>query len=213
MPLSDAQIDRYSRQIILPEVGGRGQERLLAARVALSGVGAMAATAARYLTGAGIGELRLSTDLAALADELRDLNPDVTVCAGDADGSTTVVIVGDLTGSALDGCARQARALRVPTVAAARRGRGGWLHVATAADDCAGCAARTAALHGADADGPLDDAAAGVLGSLLALAGMERALGRAHGGAPLAWFDAATSMLTALPVTRFADCDACAPRA
>jgi adenylyltransferase/sulfurtransferase len=60
MPLSDAQIDRYSRQIILPEVGGRGQERLLAARVALRGVGAMAATAARYLTGAGIGELRLS---------------------------------------------------------------------------------------------------------------------------------------------------------
>ena len=104
--LTDVQIDRYSRQIILPEVGGRGQERLLAARVALIGAGVMAATAARYLTGAGIGELRLSADLAALSDELRDLNPDVTVSAGDADASTTVVIAGDLAGSALDRCVR-----------------------------------------------------------------------------------------------------------
>jgi len=37
--LTDAQIERYGRQIILPEVGGRGQERLLAARVAVAGAG------------------------------------------------------------------------------------------------------------------------------------------------------------------------------
>jgi hypothetical protein len=36
MTLSDADIDRWSRQILLPEVGGRGQQRLLAARVGLS---------------------------------------------------------------------------------------------------------------------------------------------------------------------------------
>ena len=39
MPLTDAQIDRYSRQIILPEVGGRGQERLLARCVEVIGNG------------------------------------------------------------------------------------------------------------------------------------------------------------------------------
>jgi len=35
MTLNDAQINRWSRQILVPEVGGRGQERLLAARVAV----------------------------------------------------------------------------------------------------------------------------------------------------------------------------------
>ena len=52
--LTDAQVERYSRQIILPEVGARGQERLLAARVAVHGDGAAAATATTLLAGAGL---------------------------------------------------------------------------------------------------------------------------------------------------------------
>ena len=52
--LTDAQVERWSRQIVLPEVGARGQERLLAARVAVHGDGAAAATATTLLAGAGL---------------------------------------------------------------------------------------------------------------------------------------------------------------
>jgi hypothetical protein len=53
-----ASVRRYSRQIALPEIGADGQERLLAAEVALVGRGMALETAARYLTGAGVGRLR-----------------------------------------------------------------------------------------------------------------------------------------------------------
>lgn len=62
MSLTDAQIERYSRQIILPEVGGRGQERLLAARVLLIGAGGLGSVAALYLAAAGIGTLGIVDD-------------------------------------------------------------------------------------------------------------------------------------------------------
>jgi molybdopterin/thiamine biosynthesis adenylyltransferase len=51
--LSDALVERYSRQILLPEVGGRGQERLCAARVTVTGGGDAGAFAATLLAGAG----------------------------------------------------------------------------------------------------------------------------------------------------------------
>jgi adenylyltransferase/sulfurtransferase len=52
--LSDADIERWSRQILLPEVGGRGQERLMAARVALLGDGGLATRCADLLRRAGV---------------------------------------------------------------------------------------------------------------------------------------------------------------
>lgn len=57
MSLDDRQVELFSRQILLREVGGRGQERLLAARVLLIGGGPAAETAATYLAGAGVGTL------------------------------------------------------------------------------------------------------------------------------------------------------------
>jgi hypothetical protein len=57
MTLSDVQVERYSRQILLPEVGGRGQARLLAARVAVAGAGEAAAVVATLLGRAGVGRL------------------------------------------------------------------------------------------------------------------------------------------------------------
>jgi hypothetical protein len=51
--LADALVERYSRQILLPEIGGRGQERLCATRVTVSGGGDAGAFAATLLGGAG----------------------------------------------------------------------------------------------------------------------------------------------------------------
>lgn len=54
MTLTDEQIERWSRQILLPEVGGRGQLRLLAARVAIAGDGPVATWTADLLHRAGV---------------------------------------------------------------------------------------------------------------------------------------------------------------
>jgi molybdopterin/thiamine biosynthesis adenylyltransferase len=74
--LTDTQIERYSRQIILPEVGGRGQQTLLSAAVAVVGAGEPANTAAVYLAAAGVGTLSVADAIAAALD---GLNPDCTM--------------------------------------------------------------------------------------------------------------------------------------
>lgn len=101
-PFSDAQVRRYSRQILLPTVGGRGQAALLAAEVAVDVDGIGGRIAAMLLAAAGVGRLvldgaldrRLSADdirfpLAAddrgctlgeaMAAHLAARNPDITV--------------------------------------------------------------------------------------------------------------------------------------
>ncbi len=76
--LSEAQTVRYSRQIILPAVGGKGQQRLLSGAAAIVGTGEMAATVALYLSAAGVGTLTLAgTDGTPAA--LEALNPDCGV--------------------------------------------------------------------------------------------------------------------------------------
>ncbi|MEW6268563.1 MAG: hypothetical protein AB1689_04605 [Thermodesulfobacteriota bacterium] len=57
MSLRDEQVELYSRQIILRELGGVGQRRLLAGRVLAIGGGAACEAALSYLAGAGIGAL------------------------------------------------------------------------------------------------------------------------------------------------------------
>ena len=55
--LSDAELDRYARQIILPAFGGAGQAKLKAAHVALIGAGGIGCPAITYLAAAGVGTL------------------------------------------------------------------------------------------------------------------------------------------------------------
>lgn len=55
--LTDAQRDRYSRHILLPEVGELGQARLLKSKVLLLGAGGLGSPAALYLAAAGVGTL------------------------------------------------------------------------------------------------------------------------------------------------------------
>jgi molybdopterin/thiamine biosynthesis adenylyltransferase/rhodanese-related sulfurtransferase len=55
--LTPAQLDRYSRHILLPEVGERGQEKLLKGRVLLLGAGGLGAPASLYLAAAGVGTI------------------------------------------------------------------------------------------------------------------------------------------------------------
>jgi sulfur-carrier protein adenylyltransferase/sulfurtransferase len=100
--LTEAQRDRYSRHLMLPEVGDVGQAKLLKSRVLLLGAGGLGSPSALYLAAAGVGTLGLvdadvvdasnlqrqilhatsrigqaKVDSAEVA--LRDLNPDVKV--------------------------------------------------------------------------------------------------------------------------------------
>lgn len=62
MSLTDTQLDRYARHIILKEIGGAGQQALLGATVALIGAGGIGSPAILYLAAAGVGTLRVIDD-------------------------------------------------------------------------------------------------------------------------------------------------------
>ena len=62
MDFTDAQIQRYARHIILPEIGGTGQARLLKSRVLVVGAGGLGAPLLLYLAAAGVGTIGVIDD-------------------------------------------------------------------------------------------------------------------------------------------------------
>lgn len=62
MHLTDDQLERYARHIILREIGGAGQARLLASHVAVIGAGGIGSPALLYLAAAGVGRITVIDD-------------------------------------------------------------------------------------------------------------------------------------------------------
>ncbi|MDT9600004.1 HesA/MoeB/ThiF family protein [Sphingosinicella rhizophila] len=71
MILTDSQLDRYARHIVLKEIGGGGQMRLLAAHIVLIGAGGIGCPALQYLAAAGIGRLTVIDDDIVTLDNLQ----------------------------------------------------------------------------------------------------------------------------------------------
>jgi sulfur-carrier protein adenylyltransferase/sulfurtransferase len=105
-PFTEEQVQRYARHIILPEIGGDGQRKLLDSKMLVIGAGGLGSPIAMYLAAAGVGTLGIldfdKVDLSNLqrqivhgtkdvgrpkvtsaADRLRDINPTIDVIEHD----------------------------------------------------------------------------------------------------------------------------------
>ena len=81
MDFTEEQIARYSRHILLPEVGGKGQAKIAKARILIIGAGGLGAPASLYLAAAGVGTIGLVdhdvVDLSNLQRQVIHHTPDV----------------------------------------------------------------------------------------------------------------------------------------
>lgn len=72
--LTDAQLDRYARHILLREIGGPGQRKLLESRVLIIGAGGLGSPTALYLAAAGVGTLGIvDNDVVSLSNLQRQI--------------------------------------------------------------------------------------------------------------------------------------------
>lgn len=120
MILNQEQIERYSRQLILKEIGVKGQKKLLESKVLIIGLGALGSPIAMYLTSAGVGTLGIidgdnielsnlhrqiihkndnigKSKVVSTEETLKSLNPDVNIIKYEyfADNSNILDIIKD----------------------------------------------------------------------------------------------------------------------
>lgn len=81
MKFTNKQIERYSRQIVLKEVGGIGQRKLLNSKITIIGLGALGSPTAYYLAAAGIGNLKIidndEVEISNLHRQILHFTPDI----------------------------------------------------------------------------------------------------------------------------------------
>ena len=101
MDFTDEQIQRYSRHIILSEVGGKGQKLLAQAKVLIIGAGGLGSPAAMYLAAAGVGTLGLVdgdvVDLSNLQRQILHNTAAVGVPKVESGRNTLIALNPDLT--------------------------------------------------------------------------------------------------------------------
>ena len=90
VPFTEDQVQRYSRHIILPNIGGAGQRKLLDSKVLVIGAGGLGSPIALYLAAAGIGTLGIvdfdEVDLSNLQRQILHTNADASPVTYRLDG-------------------------------------------------------------------------------------------------------------------------------
>lgn len=220
--LTDGQIERYSRQIILPQLGGRGQEKLLAAAIAVVGTGDMNISVALYLAAAGVGTLGVDAPTAAA---IAGLNPDChtqsLAAALDADLAAAtardydLLVAADLAPDTCSALNVACMAARKPLLWGAATGHAGAVAVFAGhrpAEPCYACLPLAFPPAGDQADGAAVLAAvtAAFIGTLLATEAVKLAAGIA---APLTKcllvYDALNATVRTLDLHKDPHCTAC----
>jgi molybdopterin-synthase adenylyltransferase len=220
--LNDVQIERYSRQIVLPQVGGRGQEKLLSATIAILGSHDASRSAAVYVAAAGIGRLMVSA--VPLVSELEGLNPDchisalpplTSVVAEETARRCDVILA---CGAGPDVCTALNSACiarQTPFIWGDTTDAGGLVAVLGRARRDSACYACiqphvSRVLAGGDASHGLAEATAAFIGTLQATEAIKMLIGLdAMPSGRVLQYDAATGTVSELIVTKDVGCSAC----
>ena len=133
MAFTNEQLERYSRHIILKEVGAKGQKKLLNASVLIIGAGGLGAPAAMYLAAAGVGTIGIvdadEVDLSNLQRQIIHSTADIGKAKVKSAKETMEAINPDVTvkTSAYDLCTRRRTMLQMCIQEPTTKGRSSYM--------------------------------------------------------------------------------------